>query len=137
MNPNNRKSPQTGGKRHYWLIAMILLVIAVVFLMRRAGEDPYEIKDLERNPADLVFTKHARCRMDCRSITEDEVKQILVKGEVNYSKSEPKGRPDPKYALEGTSSDGQKLRIVFAADDGKVVVVTAIDLGKEWPCNCE
>ena len=124
-------------KRQYWLIAMVLLVVAVVFLSRRTGKDPYEIKGLERDPADLVYTKHARCRMDCRQITTGEVEQILVKGDINYSKSEPKGKPDPKYALEGTSEDGQKLRIVFAADDGKIVVVTAIDLEKEWPCDCE
>jgi hypothetical protein len=28
------------------------------------------------------------------------------------------------------------VRIVFAPDNGKVVVITAIDLDKEWPCNC-
>lgn len=122
--------------RHYWLIATALVVMAVVFWVRRAGEDPYEIEGLERDPAALVYTKHARCRMDCRSISEEEVKQILVKGEINYSKSEPKAKPDPKYALEGTTGDGQQVRIVFAPDDGKVVVITAIDLGKEWPCNC-
>jgi hypothetical protein len=122
--------------RNYRLIAIVLLIVAVFFFIRRAGKDPYEVKGFDRDPADLVFTKHAKCRMECRSITEDEVKQILAKGDINYSKSEPGGKPDPKYALEGTTSDGQQLRIVFAADHGRVVVVTAIDLGKEWPCNC-
>ena len=121
---------------YYRLIAIVLLMAGIFFFIRRVGKDPYEIKGLDRDPADLVYTKHARCRMDCRSITVDEVKHILVKGEVNYSKSEPKAKPDPKFALEGTTSDGQQLRIVFAQDGGKVVVVTAIDLGKEWPCNC-
>jgi hypothetical protein len=124
------------NNRHYRLIAIVLLIVAIFFFIRRSGKDPYEIKGFDRDPADLVYTKHARCRMDCRSISEDEIRQILVKGEVNYSKSEPEAKPDPKYALEGTSADGQQLRIVFAQDDGKVVVITAIDLGKEWPCNC-
>jgi hypothetical protein len=118
------------------LIAIVLLIVAVFFIIRRTGKDPYEIKGLDRNPADLVYTKHAKCRMDCRQISEDEVKEILVKGDVNYDKSEPNGKPDPKYALEGKTADGQQVRIVFAPDDGKVVVVTAIDLGKEWPCQC-
>lgn len=124
-------------KRHYWLIAMVLLVIAVVFIMRRAGEDPYEIRDLDRDPADLVYTKHARCRMDCRQISEQEVRDILIHGKINYGKSEPNAKPDPKFALEGKTPDGQNVRIVFAPDDGKVVVITAIDLDKEWPCNCQ
>jgi hypothetical protein len=118
------------------LIAIVLLIVAVFFIINRSGRDPYEIKGFDRDPADLVYTKHARCRMDCRGITEDEVKQILVKGEVNYGKSEPEAKPDPKYALEGITADGQQVRIVFAPDHGKVVVITAIDLGKEWPCNC-
>ena len=123
--------------RRYWLIAMVLLITALVFIMRRVGRDPGEVGGMQRDPASIVYTKHAKCRMDCRQITEEEVKQILLEGKVNYSKSEPKGKPDPKYALEGTSADGQQLRIVFAADEGKLVVVTAIDLGKEWPCACE
>ena len=123
--------------RRYWLIAMVLLITALIFVMRRIGRDPGEIKGMNRDPASLVYTKHAKCRMDCRQVTEDEVKQILVDGKLNYAKSEPNGKPDPKYALEGTSSDGQQLRIVFAADDGKLVVVTVIDLGKEWPCSCQ
>src|SRR5262245_47166987 len=109
------------NNRHYRLIAIVLLIVSIFFFIRRAGKDPYEVKDFDRDPADLVYTKHARCRMDCRSITEDEVKQILVKGDINYSKSEPNAKPDPKYALEGISSDGQQLRIVFAPDHGKLV----------------
>ena len=42
----------------------------------------------------------------------------------------------PAAAGEAATADGQQVRIVFAPDDGKVVVVTAIDLGKEWPCQC-
>ncbi len=123
--------------RRYWLIAMVLLITALVFIMRRVSRDPGEVRGMQRDPGSIVYTKHAKCRMDCRQITEDEVKQVLLEGKINYSKSEPNGKPDPKYALEGTSADGQQLRIVFAADEGKMVVVTAIDLGKEWPCACE
>ena len=125
------------NKRHYWLIAIVLLVVAVFFIMRRVGEDPYEIKGMDRDPSDLVYSKHARCRMDCRQITESEVEAILVDGKENHSKSDPRARPNPRYALEGRTADGQNLRIIFAPDDGKVVVVTAIDLDKEWPCECE
>mgnify|MGYP000917271525 CR=1 FL=1 len=122
--------------RHYWLIAMALLAMAVLFWVRQDREDSGETEGLARDPSALVYTKHARCRMDCRSISEEEVKQILLKGKINYSKSEPKAKPDPKYALEGKTDDGQRVRVVFAPDNGKVVVITAIDLDKEWPCNC-
>ena len=89
-----------------------------------------------RDPATLIYSKHARCRMDCRHIDESEVAEILQKGRVNYAKSEPAGRPDPKYALEGTTRDGQNVRIVFAASKRGTVVVTVIDLDRDWHCNC-
>lgn len=124
------------NKRHYWLIAIVLLVIALFFILRRVGEDPYEIKGMDRDPSALVYSKHARCRMDCRQITKAEVEAILVEGKENYSQSDPGAKPNPRYALEGHSADGQNLRVIFAPDKGKIVVVTAIDLGKDWPCQC-
>jgi Domain of unknown function (DUF4258) len=33
-----------------------------------------------RNTSKIVYTKHARCRMDCRQIDEAEVAEILEKG---------------------------------------------------------
>ena len=84
----------------------------------------------------LIYTKHARCRMDCRKIDEAEVREILEKGRINNAKSEPAGRPDPKYALEGKTRDNQQVRIVFAPTKKGVVVVTVIDLDTDWTCNC-
>ena len=69
---------------------------------------------INRHETHLVYTRHARCRMDCRHITETEVKEILEKGEIDYRKSEPDAHPDPKYAFEGYTHEGQHLRIIFA-----------------------
>ncbi|MFI5156759.1 MAG: DUF4258 domain-containing protein [Chitinophagales bacterium] len=89
-----------------------------------------------RHEKHLIYTRHARCRMGCRHITEKEVFEILEKGEVNDSKSEPNGHPDPKYALEGYTKEGQHLRVVFAPESDGLVVITCIELGAEWPCDC-
>ncbi|MBO9563502.1 MAG: DUF4258 domain-containing protein [Niastella sp.] len=93
----------------------------------------------DRRHADgkLIFTKHARCRMACRHIDESEVKDILEHGVVNDGKSEPAARPDPKYALEGRTRDGQQVRIVFAPADRGTVVITVIDLDTDWSCDCK
>ncbi|HEX6429479.1 MAG TPA: DUF4258 domain-containing protein [Niastella sp.] len=92
---------------------------------------------IDRHPGKLIYTKHARCRMGCRHIDEAEVQEILQEGRINYRKSEPAGRPDPKYALEGTTRDGQQVRIVFAPAKRGMVVITVIDLGTEWSCDCK
>ncbi len=100
--------------------------------------DAYENEGfINRHPGHLIYTKHARCRMNCRHIDESEVTEILEKGRINYRKSEPAGRPDPKYALEGTTHDGQQVRIIFAPAKRGMVVITVIDLGSEWTCDCK
>jgi hypothetical protein len=91
---------------------------------------------LNRNASNLIYSKHARCRMDCRHISEEEVLSVLRTGKINWEKSDMRGQPDPKYALEGDTVDGQRIRVIFANSPRGIVVVTVIDLENEWKCNC-
>ena len=94
-----------------------------------------DVDGFNRSVTHIIYSKHARCRMDCRYITEDEVKDILQRGKVNTQKIETDSR-GVTYPLEGTTQ-GHHLRIVFAPKgDDAVEVVTCIDLDKEWPCHC-
>jgi len=92
--------------------------------------------DIFRDPdAEYFFTKHARCRMECRSITQKEVKEIVRKANVNYNKSDLDAAQGPKYALEGyTSKDRQHIRVIVAPKQKHLSIVTVIDLDKEWEC---
>ncbi|RTL60323.1 MAG: DUF4258 domain-containing protein [Sphingobacteriales bacterium] len=92
--------------------------------------------ELNRSTSHFIYTKHARCRMDCRHIDESEVKEILREGKINYAKSQYQNTDNPKYAVEGWSHDNQHLRIVFAPAEDAVVVVTCIDLETEFECHC-
>lgn len=93
---------------------------------------------LNRNPSEIIYTKHARCRMNCRHIDETEVKEILKNGTINYSKSELNGNNCyKKFAVEGFTKEDQHLRIIFAPCGNEETVVTVIDLKNEWNCNCE
>ncbi len=91
---------------------------------------------LDRSLTEIVYSKHARCRMECRQIDESEVKEIWKKGILNEDKIE-KSSKGSSYPLEGRTHDGQRVRIVFAPQGEKLVVVTVIDLEKEWACECE
>jgi hypothetical protein len=84
----------------------------------------------------LSYTHHARCRMGCRSVSEAEVAQLLVDGHWVPERTRLDGEC-PSHAVEGTSADGQRLRIVYAACDDATRVVTAIDLGEDHPCDCD
>jgi Domain of unknown function (DUF4258) len=85
--------------------------------------------------AKYFFTKHARCRMKCRHISQEEVKEIVQRADVNYKKSELDAPEGPKYALEGvTSGDKQHVRIIVAPKKRHLTIVTVIDLENEWNC---
>ncbi len=91
--------------------------------------------------AAIFYSKHARCRMECRHITEEEVKEILHHPFVNYKKSQldDKGECKKRFALEGyTSMEHQHIRIIAApCGNDKLTVITCIDLEQNWPCNCD
>ena len=94
--------------------------------------------DLNRNPSQIIYTKHARCRMSCRHINQTEVMEILKDGEINYRKSELNNKDCyKKFAVEGFTKEHQYLRIIFAPCKSEEVVVTVIDLENEWNCDCK
>lgn len=95
-----------------------------------------DVPEFDRT-ARLEYTVHARCRMECRHVTEKEVQEIMAQGRIDLAKSNLHDRPCPTYALEGYSHEGQHLRIVFAPCDDATRVVTCIDLDKRWSCNCD
>lgn len=129
----------------YLLLAAMVVVAAVLrnCTLKKSNnsteqEKTYTKRGLNRNPSNINYSKHARCRMDCRHIDEREVKYILENGKINYAKSDLKGADcNKKYAVEGISQDKQKLRIVFAPCNDEVTVVTCIDLDTDWECSCE
>ena len=90
-----------------------------------------------RDTTHLILTHHAICRMDCRGINREEIKEIITEGTVNYSKSGPGKKGDETYALEGYSKEDQHIRVVVAPQEDGLVVVTCIDLDHDWLCNCD
>ncbi|HEX8333541.1 MAG TPA: DUF4258 domain-containing protein, partial [Segetibacter sp.] len=130
---------------------LVLLAVAALLIKRFKTSSPEKREKIptserrsttnkevrfDRSVAKFYFTKHARCRMKCRQITQQEVKEILVEGEINYSKSKLDDPQGPTYALEGMTDDRQHVRIIFAPKQQHMSVVTVIDLDVEHQCDC-
>ncbi len=129
---------------------ILLLLMAVVFLVVRTCQsstdnekttntekkEPEKKRGFRRSSAYLEYTKHAKCRMKCRQISEAEVEDVMKNGKINYRKSDLNDQPCPAYALEGYTKDNQRVRIVFAQCDNVTKVVTCIDLDNEYECDC-
>ena len=131
-----------------WLtILVIILLGGLIYFLRQVNPGNSDRVDkttgvnrdrgFDRRTSFLKYSKHARCRMDCRSITEAEVEDIMKKGKINYKKSDISNSRCPRYAIEGMTSDDQEVRIIFAQCNESTTVVTVIDLEKEWVCDCK
>ena len=118
------------------ILLTILVALVLIFRGRRTQEFEYEEFKLENSS--LQYTRHARCRMECRQISENEVREIIQQGKINRRKSDPADKPCPTYALEGYSSgDRQHIRGVVASCGDLTKVITCIDLDNEYSCNCK
>lgn len=94
------------------------------------------IQNYNIDVGNLIYTKHARCRMKCRKVDESEVKEIIEKGNINLKKSNSSDKPCPTIAYEGFSHDNQHLRIVVADCEPRDKVITVIDLETDFKCDC-
>ncbi|WP_353135248.1 DUF4258 domain-containing protein [Pseudopedobacter sp.] len=92
-----------------------------------------------RFPKKVIFSKHARCRMDCRKIDSVEVDEILRAGKINFKKSDTTTTEicKKRYAIEGITHDNQQVRIIIAPCKEKLTVITVIDLDTDWECSCK
>ena len=131
---------------NYKVILVVVLLMAVLFARLYKGHgdripdtaystDHQSIIDPN---TDLIYTKHARCRMDCRHISEADIREVLREGHINEAKSQQNESPCPTYAIEeDRHKDGVRLRIVFAKCDHETKVVTCIDRDHEYECDCK
>ena len=120
-----------------------ILIVSIVY-KGKGCQLPNSAKIEELGWQKMEFSQHAACRMECRHITEAEIREILGtgkttgSGKVNYSKSDVHDKPYPTYAIEGLTAGGKSLRIVIADCDTISKVVTTIDLKMENDtCDCK
>ncbi|TMI74791.1 MAG: DUF4258 domain-containing protein [Bacteroidetes bacterium] len=138
--------------RRWYTFLLIVILGAALFIVKRCKNDVSKsaatqdrqdpASEINRNHgfdrriSFIEYTEHAKCRMECRHISQAEVEEIMQGGKINYNKSNVKANPCPAYALEGVTKDNQRVRIVFGQCDHKTKVVTVIDLDTEWSCHC-
>jgi len=143
------------NKKWIPLLLILLMAVAVIVIKLVKGKDetgpkpkpdPTKPKDpsstvnrdrgFDRRISYLKYSEHAKCRMKCRSITQAEVEEIMQDGQINYNKSDLQNTRCPRYAVEGRTTDNQRVRIVYAQCNESTTVVTVIDLETEYECHC-
>jgi len=121
--------------RNLLLLLLLLGVLASVFLRQRWSEPPAR-ELFDRSPRNLVYTKHARCRMSCRAISEADIREIMDRGIINLAKSDRNDKPCPTFALQGETRDGESIRVIFAQCADITKVITCYNLRVDFDCFC-
>jgi hypothetical protein len=117
-------------------ITLIVILLILAFAVFKKWQEPERKEVFDRDPEKLVFTRHGKCRMQCRMISLKEIQEILDQGIINFSKSRRNDQPCPTFALQGRTSDRQYIRVIFAQCPEETRVVTCYDLEKDYPCSC-
>ncbi|RYZ19836.1 MAG: DUF4258 domain-containing protein [Chitinophagaceae bacterium] len=119
------------------LIAILFLLLLVFgYFLKKRWHEPASREVLERHPAAIYYTRHARCRMDCRRISEADIRTVIERGVVNLAKSDPRDRPCPTLAVQGETLRGESIRVIVAQCSGQTRVITCYNLHKEFECHC-
>jgi len=116
----------------FLLIAALFLIVKSLSWFNQSEKSSRSFRDVDH----LILTNHAKCRMNCRHITKEEIKEILKDGRLNKAKSGIGSKGDSTFALEGYSHENQHIRVVVTPESDGLVIITCIDLERDWPCNC-
>ena len=116
-------------------LLLIILVIAFAILKWRVYE-PQKREAFDRHPSHLEYTKHALCRMDCRHIGVEDIKEIMQKGIIIFNRSNMNDRPCPTFAIQGYTAQHENLRVIFAQCAETTKVITCYNLKQDFECHC-
>ena len=122
-------------RRTWYPYLALLLAICFFVWVKYHQQGNKTTEHVAVNASAITYSKHARCRMDCRHITAEEVQDVLANGRLDESRTRTTNE-GTSYAMEGTTLDEQHVRIVYSPHSSETVIVTVIDLDKDWPCNC-
>ena len=129
-NANNNK----GGNGGVFAVLAAGIVAVVTVVVTAARQNAEYARSTERIRArlrskPLATSSHAACRMDCRFITEEEVRKTLEEGAFDPKHSSMRAKPCPRVAL-----NLGRVRAVWADCADSTRLVTAIDTVTNHPC---
>lgn len=117
-------------------LTLVIILVMLAIGLARIWKEPRKKEVFDRNPSELVYTKHAICRMGCRQISKKDIEEVIDKGLIHFNKSNQYAKPCPTYALQARTSDGQYVRVIFAQCAEQTKIITCYDLEKDYSCEC-
>lgn len=78
----------------------------------------------------ISITETGKCMMDCYKLNDQQLTEMVLNGEINYERSTPLSKPDPRYVVE---KDGYELSVELAE---KKTRITKVVLPGDTTCHC-
>ena len=138
-NTPRKKKPPRGGEGNtksglgFVLFAFVATASAAfAFSLFRAKKEEEKFRLEQENIRErlkskpLSVTDHGACRMDCRFVSQSDVKNALAKGSLSKKHST---FPERKFAFENG-----RVRAIFGENEDATTVVTVIDVDTDHPC---
>lgn len=118
-------------------IVVALVLVALGTWLQSQQQQQQQPSEVQSHRLPIIYTKHARCRMGCRSISEKEIFDVIDHGLTNQRKSDAQAQPCPVVAKEKRTEDDQNVRVIYGLCEANLKIITVIDLGHEHDCNCD
>ena len=132
--PRGNGNNESSGLGFVLLSAFVATTASVVafalFRAKKQQDDEFRLEQenirdrLKSKP--LSVTDHGACRMDCRFVSQSDVKNALAKGSLSKKHST---FPERKFAFENG-----RVRAIFGENKDATTVVTVIDVDTDHPC---
>lgn len=121
-------------KRKRQLLVVVLIILTLFWAFRKFYNVPQNVVPVD---AKIEYSKHALCRMQCRSITEEDIHNVLKTGVLKQTTRDKRGK---RYKILGKSRD-KNIIVIMAKNEGEaafVLVTTYENTGKENdPCETD
>lgn len=85
---------------------------------------------------DIIIGKKNECLLAYYKISNENFKNLLREGEVNFSESSPRETPK-KYVVEIETSTGDELKIIFALSPSSAEIISVIPNEIKAECACD
>lgn len=118
------------------ILSLILVLVVLSYAIIRKWQEPKKKESFGRQPSQLVFTSYALCRMECFELSREDVILIMRKGVILLNRSNRKNQPCPLYALQGHTTAGRYIRVLFEQCQGSTRVVGCYDVYDDKGCGC-
>lgn len=118
------------------IFSLCLILVILALVVSRIQHEPKVKEAFDRHPLSIFYTPDALCHMDCLHISKENIEEIMQKGIINFSQSDRGARPCPVLVLQGQTSDGKKLKVIFSQCKSTTNVLACYDPGHYIDCNC-